>query len=64
MPLEPRFLDIIWRLCDCSGHLMPLYLANGNDPRFRIDTEEIQKIGNVQLVEFIVESIILEQELT
>ena len=43
---------------------MPLYPANGNDPRFRIDTKAIQMIGNVQVMEFIVESANLVQELT
>ena len=42
---------------------MPLYLANRNDPRFRIDTKAIQLIGNLQLIEFIVESANMEQEL-
>ena len=40
---------------------MPLYLANRNDPHIRIDTKAIQKIGYVQLIEFIVESANLEQ---
>lgn len=51
-------------LGNCSGHLMHLYQANRNDPHLRIDTKAIQMIRNVQLIEFIVESANLEQELT
>ena len=35
---------------------MPLYLANRNDPHFRIDTKAIHMLESVQLIEFIVES--------
>ena len=35
---------------NCSGYLMPLYLASWKSVRFHIDTKTIRLIGNVQVV--------------